>query len=101
MLTLAIHPWLAPSESFNQSRTSLLLTGSPLVWVRVRHGFTKIVASYLRKAFQAERARAKRLSDITAHLDTLDDDELDLGLRQFQHATGRLWMGKTNYYGQR
>ena len=33
-------------------------------------------------AFEAERARSKRLAEITAHLDTLDDDELDLRLRQ-------------------
>jgi len=32
-------------------------------------------------ALKAERARSKRLAEITAHLDTLDDDELDLCLR--------------------
>jgi len=41
-------------------------------------------------ALEAERARAKQLADITVHLDTLDDDELDLRLRQYQRASGRL-----------
>ena len=49
----------------------------------------------------AEQARAKRLAEITAHLDTLDDDELDLRLHQYQRATGRLRMGKTNHRGRR
>ena len=47
-------------------------------------------------ALEAERARTKQLADITAHLDTLDDDELDLRLRQYQCASGQLRMGKTN-----
>ena len=34
-------------------------------------------------ALEAERARSKRLAEITAHLDTLDEDELDLRLRQY------------------
>ena len=46
---------------------------------------------------EAEQARAKRLAEITTHLDTLDDDELDLHLRQYQRATGRLRMGKANH----
>ena len=46
---------------------------------------------------EAEQARAKRLAEITAHLDTLDDDELDLRLRQYQRATRRLRMGKANH----
>ena len=33
-------------------------------------------------ALEAGQAKAKRLSEITAHLDTLDNDELDLRLRQ-------------------
>ena len=45
-------------------------------------------------ALEARQPRAKRLAEITAHLDTLDDDELDLRLRQFQRASGRLGMGK-------
>ena len=38
-------------------------------------------------ALEAEQFRAKRLAEITTHLDTLDDDELDLRLRQYQSAT--------------
>ena len=45
-------------------------------------------------ALEAGQVRAKRLAEITAHLDTLDDDELDLRLRQTQRASGRLGMGK-------
>jgi len=48
-------------------------------------------------ALEAGQARAKRLAEITDHLDTLDDDELDLRLRQIQRASGRLQMGKTNH----
>ena len=51
-------------------------------------------------ALEASQSRAKRLAEITAHLDTLDNDELDLRLRQYQPATGRLWMGKTNHRGR-
>ena len=51
-------------------------------------------------ALEAERARSKRLAEITAHLDTLDDDELDLRLRQYQRATGRLRMGPANHRGR-
>ena len=47
-------------------------------------------------ALEGDRARAKRLAKITAHLDTLGDDELDRRLRQYQRATGRLRMGETN-----
>ena len=45
-------------------------------------------------ALEAGQARAKRLAEITAHLDTLNDDELDRRLRQYQRASGRLGMGK-------
>ena len=51
-------------------------------------------------ALEAGQARAKRLAEITAHLDTLDNDELDLRLRQYQRATGRLRMGKANQRGR-
>ena len=51
-------------------------------------------------ALEAGQARAKRMAEITAHLDTLDDDELDLRLRQYQRASGRLRMGKTNQRGR-
>ena len=47
-------------------------------------------------ALEAGQARDKRLAGITAHLDTLDDDELDLRLRQYQRASGQLRMGETN-----
>ena len=47
-------------------------------------------------ALEAGQVRAKRLAEITAHLDTLGDDELDLRLRQYQRASGRLRMDKTN-----
>ena len=43
--------------------------------------------------------RAKRLSEITAHLDRLDDDELDRRLRQYRRASGRVRMGKANHPG--
>ena len=48
-------------------------------------------------ALEAGQARAKRLAEITAHLDTLGDDELDRRLRQYQRASGRLRMDKTNH----
>ena len=48
-------------------------------------------------ALEAGQARAKRMAEITAHLDTLGDDELDRRLRQYQRASGRLRMGKTNH----
>ena len=51
-------------------------------------------------ALEAERKRSKRFEEIKAHLDTLDDDELDLRLRQYQRASGRLRMGKTNHRGR-
>ena len=48
-------------------------------------------------ALEAGQVRAKRLAEITAHLDTLGDDELDRRLRQYQRASGRLRMDKTNH----
>ena len=51
-------------------------------------------------ALDAGQARAKRMAEITAHLDTLGDDELDLRLRQYQRASGRLRMDKTNHRGR-
>ena len=51
-------------------------------------------------ALEAGQARAKRLAEITAHLDTLGDDELDRRLRQYQRASGRVWMGETNQPGR-
>ena len=40
-------------------------------------------------ALEAGQLRAKRMAEITAHLDTLGDDELDRRLRQYQRASGR------------
>ncbi len=51
-------------------------------------------------ALEAGQARAKRLAEITAHLDTLSDDELDRRLRQYQRASGRKRMGKTDHPGR-
>ena len=51
-------------------------------------------------ALEAEQKRSKRFEEIKAHLDTLDDDELDPRLRQYQRATGRLQMGKTYHFGR-
>jgi len=48
-------------------------------------------------ALEAERKRSKRFEEITAHLDHLDDDDLDRRLRQYRRATGKLRMGKTNH----
>ena len=41
-------------------------------------------------ALEAGQARAKRLAEITAHLDRFDDDGLERRLRQYQRASGRL-----------
>ena len=43
-------------------------------------------------ALEQAQSRAKRLSEITAHLDRLDDDELDRRLRQYRRASGRMRM---------
>ena len=51
-------------------------------------------------ALEAERKRSKRFEEIKAHLDTLDDDEFDLHLRQYQRASGQLRMGETNQRGR-
>ena len=51
-------------------------------------------------ALEAGHARTKRLAEITAHLDTLGDAELDRRLRQYQRASGRLRMDKTNHRGR-
>ena len=51
-------------------------------------------------ALEAEQARAKRMAEITAHLDALGDDDLDCRLRQYQRASGRMRMGETNQPGR-
>ena len=50
-------------------------------------------------ALEAGQVRAKRMAEITAHLDTLDDDDLDRRLRQYQRASGRMRLGETNQRG--
>ena len=47
-------------------------------------------------ALEAGQARAKPLAEITSHMVTLDNDELDLRLRQYQRASGQLRVGETN-----
>ena len=39
-------------------------------------------------ALEAGQARAKRMAEITAHLDALGDDDLNCRLRQYQRASG-------------
>jgi len=51
-------------------------------------------------ALEAGQARAKRMAEITTHLDTLGDDDLDRRLRQYQRASGRMRMGETNQPGR-
>ena len=51
-------------------------------------------------ALETGQARAKRMAEITAHLNTLGDDELDRRLRQYQRASGRMRMGETNQPGR-
>ena len=70
-----------------------VLTGLYRDWGLRRAGATEARLS----ALEAEQFRAKRLAEITSHLDTLGDDELDLRLRQYQRASGRLRMDKTNH----
>ena len=50
-------------------------------------------------ALEAGQVRAKRMAEITAHLDTLGDDDLDRRLRQYQRASGRMRLGETNQRG--
>ena len=50
-------------------------------------------------ALEARQARAKRMAEITAHLDTLGYDDLDRRLRQYQRASGRMRLGETNQRG--
>ena len=50
-------------------------------------------------ALKDGQARAKRLGETTAHLDSLGDDELDRRLRQYQRASRRMRMGEANQRG--
>ena len=43
-------------------------------------------------ALEAGQVRAKRLAEITSHLDTLDDDELDRRLRHYRRTSSRVRM---------
>jgi hypothetical protein len=43
-------------------------------------------------ALEAGQARAKRMAEITSHLDTLDDDELDRRLRHYRRTSSRVRM---------
>jgi len=51
-------------------------------------------------ALEAGQTRAKRMAEITAHLETRGDDDLDRRLRQYQRASGRMRMGETNQRGR-
>ena len=51
-------------------------------------------------ALEAGQLRAKRLAEITSHLDTLDDDELDRRLRHYRRTSGRMRLGETNQRGR-
>ncbi len=43
-------------------------------------------------ALEAGQARAKRMAEITAHLDRLDDAELDRRLRHYRRTSSRVRM---------
>ena len=47
-------------------------------------------------ALEDAQRRSRRRAEIMEHLDRLGDDELDRRLRQYQRASGRLRMDKTN-----
>ena len=70
------------------SRLFSALTGLFRDWQLRRAGAKAARLSALEQA----QSRAKRLSEITAHLDRLDDDELDRRLRQYRRASGRMRM---------
>ena len=70
------------------SRLFSALTGLFRDWQLRRAGAKATRLSALEQA----QSRAKRLSEITAHLDRLDDDELDRRLRQYRRASGRMRM---------
>ena len=43
-------------------------------------------------ALEAGQARAKRMAEITAHLETLGDDDLDRRLRHYRRTSSRVRM---------
>ena len=84
--------------NFTRTEKSLFgaLTGLYRDW-----GLRKTGAKEARlAALEAGQLRAKRMAEITAHLDTLGDDELNRRLRQYQRASGRMRMGGTNQHGR-
>ena len=76
--------WLSAFSALARLFNSL--TGIYRDWRLRRAGAREARLSALEDA----QRRSRRLAEITAHLDTLDDDELDLRLRQYQRASGRL-----------
>ena len=86
--------WLSAIAAVSRLFSSL--TGLFRDW-RLRRAGAKEARS---AALEAGQARAKRVAEITAHLDTLGDDDLDRRLRQYQRASGRVRMGETNQPGR-
>ena len=78
------------------SKLFAALTGLYRDWGLRRSGAREARLS----ALEAGQLRAKRMAEITAHLDTLGDDDLDRRLRQYQRASGRMRMGETNQRGR-
>ena len=76
--------WLSAFSALARLFNSL--TGIYRDWRLRRAGAREARLSALEDA----QRRSRRLAEITAHLDTLDDDELDRRLRQYQRASGRL-----------
>ena len=86
--------WLSAITAVSRLFSSL--TGLFRDWQLRRAGAKEARLAVL----EAGQARGKRLAEITAHLDTLDDDKLDRRLRQYQRASRRLRMGETNQRGR-
>ena len=78
------------------SKLFATLTGLYRDWGLRRSGAKEARLS----ALEAGQLRAKRMVEITAHLDTLGDDDLDRRLRQYQRVSGRMRMGETNQRGR-
>ena len=78
--------WLSAITAVSRLFSSL--TGLFRDWGLRRAGAKEACLAVL----EAEQARAKRMAEITAHLDTLGDDELDRRLRQYQRASSRVRM---------
>ena len=78
------------------SKLFAALTGLCRDWGLRRTGAKEALLS----ALEAGQLRAKRMAEITTHLDTLGDDDLDCRLRHYQRASGRMRMGETNQSGR-